>query len=163
MCQAGYCSIFISLFLNLFSVTHQFSNSVLFVLIQNKVVDVKGLFPKELTSQDRQQGSYFMSQYPAPSDRVTSVDDVSQCPSQLQDLRNVHTTDSLVMERDEDIYSSSNKRARLLRNDSIKHSSCDATIDNFVNRTNHEENNVSENNIAAVIEDLLEQTNKVNL
>lgn len=143
---------------------------MLFILRQNKVVDVKGFVPKELTSQDRQEGSYFMSQYPAHSDRITSVDDVSQHPSQPQDLGNVHTIDSLDMARDGEIYSSSHKRARLLGNDRIKHSSSDSAVDNFISRTSHAENNTENNrvsnvvpDVAAVIEDLLEQTSKVNL
>lgn len=136
---------------------------------QNKVVDVKGFFPKELTSQDRQEGSYFMSQFPAHSDRITSGDDVSQRPSQPQDLRSMHTIDSLVMAKDDESYSSNNKRARLFGNNSINHSSFDSTVDNFVNRKNAE-NNVTENNrevysvvpdVAAAIEDLLEQTSKI--
>ncbi|KAH6769080.1 hypothetical protein C2S51_014416 [Perilla frutescens var. frutescens] len=136
---------------------------------QNKVVDVKGFSPKELTSQDRQEGSYFMSQYPSHSDRITSGDDVSQHPSQQQEQRNIHTIDSSLMARDDESYSSGNKRARFLRNDSIEHSSCDYAVDNFVSRNNHAENNITENNkevysvvpdVAAAIEDLLEQTSK---
>ncbi|XP_057790006.1 uncharacterized protein LOC131006872 [Salvia miltiorrhiza] len=135
---------------------------------QNKVVDVKGFFPKELTSQDRQEGSFFMSQYPAHSDRITSVDDISQHPSQQQDLGNVHTIDSLVIARDVEICSRGSKRARLLGQDSIKQSSCDSAVDNFVSRTNHAENNTENNgvssvvpDVAAAIEDLLEQTSKI--
>lgn len=137
---------------------------------QNKVVDVKGFFPKELTSQDRQEGSYFMSQFPAHSDKITPGDDVSQHPSQPQDLRNMHTIDSLVMAKDDENNSSGNKRARFLGNNSIKHSSCDSTVDNFASRKYHAENNVTESNrevysvvpdVAAAIEDLMEQTSKI--
>lgn len=149
-----------------------FLTQLLFILRQNKVVDLKGFYPKELTSQDRQAGSYSVSQYPNHSDRITSGDDTSQHLSQSQDLRNMHTVDSTVMARDADNYSSGSKRARYLGNDSIKHSlSCVSTIDNSVNRKNHTENNVTENSrevssvvpdVAAAIEDLLEQTSKVN-
>ncbi|KAL1545273.1 DNA topoisomerase 2-binding protein 1-A-like [Salvia divinorum] len=134
---------------------------------QNKVVDVKWFLPKELTSEDRQAGTYFMSQYPAHSDRITSADDVSQHPSQPHDLGNVHTIDSSVMSRDGELYSSSSKRAKL-GNDSEKHSSSCFTVDNFVSRMNYADNS-TENyrvpsvvpDVAAVIEDLLEQTSKI--
>lgn len=137
---------------------------------QNKVVDVKQFLPRELTSQDRQAGTYFMSQYPAHSDRITSADDVSQHPSQPHDLGNVHTIDSSVMSRDEELYSSSNKRAKLLGSHSEKHSSSCFTVDNFVSRMNYADNNTENNrvpsvvpDVATVIEDLLLQTSKVNL
>lgn len=132
---------------------------------------MEGFFPKELTSQDRLEGSYFTSQYPTHSDKITSGDDVSQHPSQPQDLRNMHSIGCSVMGRDKN-YSIGNKRARLLGNDSINHSSCNTSIDDFVSRMNHAENNATENNrqiypvvpdVAAAIEDLLEQTSKVNL
>ncbi|KAG6433591.1 hypothetical protein SASPL_105206 [Salvia splendens] len=135
---------------------------------QNKVVDVKWFLPKELTSQDRQPGTYFMSQYPAHSDRSTSADDVSQLPSQPHDLGNVHTIDSSVLSRDEELYSSSNKRAKLLGSHIEKHSSSSFTVDNFVSRMNYADNNTENNrvpsvvpDVAAVIEDLLEQTSKI--
>lgn len=137
---------------------------------QNKVVDVKWFLPKELTSQDKQAGNYFMSQYPAHSDRITSADDVSQHPSQPHDLGNVHTIDSSVLSRDEELYSSSNKRAKLLDSHSEKHSSSSFTVDNFVSRMNYAGNKTENNrvtsavpDVAAVIEDLLEQTSKVTL
>ncbi|XP_041995003.1 DNA topoisomerase 2-binding protein 1-A-like isoform X2 [Salvia splendens] len=135
---------------------------------QNKVVDVKQFLPRELTSQDRQAGTYFMSQYPAHSDRSTSADDVSQHPSQPHDLGNVHTIDSSVMSRNEELYSSSNKRAKLLGSHSEKHSSPRFTVDNFVSRMNYAGNNTENNrvpsvvpDVATVIEDLLEQTSKI--
>lgn len=156
-----------SVFLTHFNLLTQ----LMFILRQNKVVDVKGYFPKELTSQDRQEGSNFMSQYPSHSDRITSGDDVSQHPSQSQDLRNMHSTGRSVMGRDEN-YSIGNKRARLLGNDSRNRSSCNSSVNNFDSKMNLTENNVTENNrqvssvvpdVAAAIEDLLEQTSKVNL
>ncbi|KAK4382944.1 hypothetical protein Sango_2823600 [Sesamum angolense] len=138
---------------------------------KNKVVDLKGFYPKELTSQDREAGLYFVSQYPTQSVRMTSGDDASQCPSQLQDQSNVQTVASTgCMARDEDDNSSSgSKRARLLGNDSIKQPlSFVSATDNSVNRKNPAENNVTENtrepsvvpDVAAAI-DLLEQTSKI--
>lgn len=140
--------------------------------MQNKVVDLKGFYPKELTVEDRLAGSYSLSQYPTHSDRIISVDDASQNPSQSQDLSNMRTVDSKVMTRDEENYPSGSKRPRFYGNDNIKHSlSRDSIIDNFVNRKNHIDNNVTESSrevasvvpdVAAAIEDLLEQTSKVN-
>ncbi|GFP96294.1 DNA topoisomerase 2-binding protein 1 [Phtheirospermum japonicum] len=70
----------------------------------------------------------------------------------------------------EETYSlSGSKRARVLRNDSMKRSvSCESTIDNSLNLKNPTEYNVTENSgdvsivpdVAAAIEDLLEQTSK---
>ncbi|KAL0413648.1 UNVERIFIED_CONTAM: hypothetical protein Sradi_1566500 [Sesamum radiatum] len=138
--------------------------------MKNKVVDLKGFYPKELTSQDREAGLYFVSQYPTQSVRMTSGDD-PQCPTQLQDQSNMQNVASTrCMARDEDNNSSSgSKRARLLGNDSIKHPlSFVSAADNSVNRKNPTENNVTENtrepsvvpDVAAAIEDLLEQTSK---
>ncbi|KAI3448827.1 hypothetical protein Pfo_005492 [Paulownia fortunei] len=141
--------------------------------MQNKVVDLKRFSPKELTSQDRQAGLYSVSQYPTQSVRMTAGDDASQHPSQLQDLRNMQTVASMgCMARDEENYSSTgSKRARFLGTDTIKYPlSCDSTIDNSVNMKNPTENNVTENtrevssvvpDVAAAIEDLLEQTSKI--
>lgn len=136
---------------------------------QNKVVDLKGFYPKELTVEDRLVGSYSLSQYPTHSDRIISGDDASQHPSQSQDLSNMCAVDSKIMVKDEKNSSSGTKRQRLHGNDNIKHSlSCDSSIYNFVN---HIDNNVIENSkevasvvpdVAAAIEDLLEQTSKVN-
>ncbi|KAK6143199.1 hypothetical protein DH2020_023547 [Rehmannia glutinosa] len=140
--------------------------------MQNKVADLARFHPKGLTSQDQQAGLYSVSQYPSQSVRMTSGDDASQHPSLLQDMRNMLTVASTgCMARDEENYSSSgNKRARVLGNDSIKRPlSCEPAIDNSVNMKNPTENNVTENtvevsvvpDVAAAIEDLLEQTSKI--
>ncbi|XP_011091797.1 DNA topoisomerase 2-binding protein 1-A isoform X2 [Sesamum indicum] len=140
--------------------------------MKNKVVDLKGFYPKELTSQDREAGLYFVSQYPTQSVRMTSGDDASQCLSQLQDQSNmqrVASTGCMARYKDNDS-SNGSKRARLLGNDSIKHPlSFVSAADNSVNRKNPTENNVTEctrepsvvPDVAAAIEDLLEQTSKI--
>ncbi|KAL6548814.1 hypothetical protein OROHE_008659 [Orobanche hederae] len=140
---------------------------------QNKVVDLERFRPKELTSQDRREGLYSVSQYPIQCAKMTS--DISQESSPLQDLRNMQTIASTMgcMERDEENYSSiGSKRARVSGNDSIKcPQSCESTIDvdNSLNMKNTTEYNATENigevpvvpDVAAAIEDLLEQTSKI--
>ncbi|KAL6513392.1 hypothetical protein OROGR_020878 [Orobanche gracilis] len=140
---------------------------------QNKVVDLERFRPQELTSQDRREGLYSVSQYPMQCAKMTS--DISQESSPLQDTRNMQTIDSTMgcMERDEENYSSNgSKRARVSGNDSIKcPQSCESTIDvdNSLNMKNTTENNGTENigevpvvpDVAAAIEDLLEQTSKI--
>ncbi|KAL6513428.1 hypothetical protein OROGR_020914 [Orobanche gracilis] len=146
---------------------------LLLTMRQNKVVDLERFRPQELTSQDRHEGLYSVSQYPMQCAKMTS--DISQESSPLQDLRNMQTIDSTMgcMERDEENYSSNgSKRARVSGNDSIKcPQSCESTIDvdNSLTMKNTTENNATENigevpvvpDVAAAIEDLLEQTSKI--
>ncbi|KAL3651876.1 hypothetical protein CASFOL_004878 [Castilleja foliolosa] len=129
-------------------------------VVANKVVDLERFHPKELTSQDRQAGSYSVSQYPTQSTNMMS--DTSQHHSSLHDMRNMQT--------DEKYSLGGSKRARVLRNNSMKRSlSCKSTVDNSLNVKNPTEDNVTENSgdvpivpdVAAAIEDLLEQTSKI--
>ncbi|PIN17298.1 hypothetical protein CDL12_10034 [Handroanthus impetiginosus] len=128
-------------------------------VLQNTVVDLKGFHPKELTSQDREAGLYSVSQYPSQYVKMTSVD--------VQTV-----TSSGCIERDEENYSNrGSKKAKLLGNDNINYPlSYASTNDNFVDRKNPTENTVTENtrevssvvpDVAAAIEDLLEQTSKI--
>ncbi|KAG8363675.1 hypothetical protein BUALT_Bualt19G0047100 [Buddleja alternifolia] len=137
--------------------------------MQNKVVDLKRFSPREVTSQDREAGLCPVTQYPTQSDRVISVNDASQQLSQSWGLRNMQAVD---VTRDEDNYSnSSSKRTRFVGNDSIKHHpSCDSNNDNSVHKEDSAEKNVNEHtrgvssvvpDVAAAIEDLLEQTSKI--
>ncbi|KAL2461171.1 transcription coactivator [Abeliophyllum distichum] len=141
-------------------------------VIQNKVVDPIPFYPKEPSSQDQEAGLCNVSQYPTESFRTMSGNDASQYPSQSQDVRNMQTVASTgFVAREEAKYSSSNKRARLLGNDSIKHSLSYAPAnDNSVHMKNATENNLIESSkelssavpdVAAAIEDLLEQTSKI--
>ncbi|KAL8542182.1 hypothetical protein ACS0TY_003153 [Phlomoides rotata] len=127
--------------------------------MQNKVVELKEFYPKELTVEDRLAGSYSLSQYPTHSDKIISGDDATQHSSQLQDLSNMRKVDSKVMAIDEKNYSSGSKRQRLNGNDNTKHSlSCDSSIHNF--ESSKEVASVVPD-VAAAIEDLLEQTSKI--
>ncbi|KAG8363676.1 hypothetical protein BUALT_Bualt19G0047200 [Buddleja alternifolia] len=137
--------------------------------MQNKVVDLKRFSPREVTSQDREAGLCPVTQYSTQSDRVISVNDASQQLSQSWGLRNMQAVD---VTRDEDNYSnSSSKRTRFVGNDSIKHHpSCDSNNDNSVHKEDSAEKNVNEHtrgvssvvpDVAAAIEDLLEQTSKI--
>ncbi|KAL2478362.1 transcription coactivator [Forsythia ovata] len=141
-------------------------------VVQNKVVDPIPFYPKEPSSQDQEAGLCNVSQYPTESFRMMSGNDASQYPSQSQDVRNMQTVASTgFVAREEAKYSSSNKRARLLGNDSIKHSlSYAPTNDNSVHMKNATEINLIESSkelssavpdVAAAIEDLLEQTSKI--
>ncbi|KAL6560544.1 hypothetical protein OROGR_004103 [Orobanche gracilis] len=152
---------------------YECATQLLLMMRQNKVVDLERFRPKELTSQDRRAGLYSVSQYPMQCTKMTS--DISQESSPLQDLRNMQTIASTVgcMERDEENYSrNGSKRARVSGNDSIKcPQSRESTIDvdKSLNMKTTTENNATENigeaslvpDVAAAIEDLLEQTSKI--
>ncbi|XP_022896632.1 DNA topoisomerase 2-binding protein 1 isoform X2 [Olea europaea var. sylvestris] len=141
-------------------------------VVQNKVVDPNPFYPKEPSSQDQEAGLCNVSQYPSQSFRMISEDDASQFPSESRDIKNMKTvTSTRFVAKEEAKCSSSSKRARLLANDSIKHSlSYASTNNNSVHMKNATENNVLESSrefssavpdVAAAIEDLLEQTSKI--
>lgn len=127
-----------------------------------------------MTSQDQQSGLYYVSQY-TESVKMTSGDASQHPPTQLQNLGNMQTVASMgCTARNEENHSSSSiKMARFPENDSIKHLlSCDSSIHDSVNMKNSAETKVKENtshvtslvpDVAAAIEDLLEQTSKVSV
>lgn len=139
-----------------------------FMLRQNKVVDLKGFYPKDLTSEDRDRGLCSFSQYPTQSIQMTSGDDAVNCSSQSQGLSNMQTVASIgSVERDQDKSASSlSKRAKL----SVEHpQKYESSEENSVNRTKIPlEDNATEKlvssfvpDVASAIEDLLAQTSKV--
>lgn len=139
---------------------------------QNKVAELKAFYPKELTSLDREAGLSTVSQYPSQSVRMLSEDDASQ-PRKSQDLRNTQTVVSnkcLTRDAAKQINNYS-KRAKVLGNDNVKIPlSCVSTDDKSVHMKNPAENiptmymtgaSLIVPDVAAAIEDLLEQTSKV--
>ncbi|KAL7126194.1 hypothetical protein ABFS83_14G169100 [Erythranthe nasuta] len=141
--------------------------------MQNKVVDLKRFYPKELTSQERQSGLNSLSQYPTESFSMPSGNDVSQYPDQWQHLKNMQTDPSTrCMARDnKEFPNGSIKKARLSENSSINHQlSDDATTPCSVNVKDSTDAIVNGNtteatpvvpDVAAAIEDFLEQTSKI--
>ncbi|XP_059454204.1 uncharacterized protein LOC132184545 isoform X2 [Corylus avellana] len=140
---------------------------------QNEVVALDPFCPKEVTVQDREAGLCTMSQFPTQAMRMISGDGSSQFPSQQQDLRNI-PTQCTVSRNDSfkgDTRQSSvcNKKARLLEDDDQKGlPSSGVHLNDPIYNMNSTGDNISRDNVevshavpdvAAAIEDLLEQTN----
>ncbi|CAA0827245.1 transcription coactivators [Striga hermonthica] len=135
---------------------------------QNKIVDLERFHPKELISQDRHVELCSVSQYSTQSVRMTL--DTSQRINPLHDLRNIQKVASTECQGRDEENSSGSKRARVVEYDSIKCPlSFDSTTDNSLGTKSPTESNVTEiaekisivPDVAAAIEDLLEQTSKI--
>ncbi|EOY16434.1 Topbp1, putative isoform 1 [Theobroma cacao] len=142
---------------------------------QNKVVSLDPFFPKEVTAQDREAGLCTVSQFPTQAVQMMSVDIPSQFMTQSQDLRTQTLggkIESIIGGRDEAEQSNVHlKRARCMEEDdqngllaSVVHL-CEPVLNE-----NSTENNKSKivgeaaqvlPDVAAAIEDLLEQTSKI--
>ncbi|KAM7518765.1 hypothetical protein LguiB_017727 [Lonicera macranthoides] len=138
---------------------------------QNAVIGTGPFCPKEVTSQDREAGLCTMSQYPTQAVRMSSGEDASQFPSQSHDPRNIQNqvngTRSDIFREDAKYSNTCTKRARLLEDVRLK--------DSIPSAVNSNDRNIFENKIignggevfnavpdvAAAIEDLLEQTSKI--
>ncbi|CAK9160359.1 unnamed protein product [Ilex paraguariensis] len=144
-------------------------------VMQNEVVALGSFWPKESTSQDREGGLCTISQYPTQAVRMISAANVSQFPSQSQDSKDVRS--QAIGSRRESLGDEANcssifnKRARFWGDDCTK-----GSLSSRVNQTdpicgmNSTENNRTENDrvvshavpdVAAAIEDLLEETSKI--
>ncbi|MCD7450160.1 hypothetical protein HAX54_003941 [Datura stramonium] len=142
---------------------------------QNKVVSADPFYPKEVTSEDREAGVCTMSQFPTQAFRMISGDTSSQPQTQAQELINVRTETFVGRStaKEEMKYSSRcNKKAKLLvvekpncslpcspnENDA---SFCGANPPekNLIGSTKEGSSAVPD--VAAAIEDLLEQTSKI--
>ncbi|PSS19454.1 [Protein-PII]-UMP uridylyl-removing enzyme like [Actinidia chinensis var. chinensis] len=132
--------------------------------------------PKEVTSLDREAGLCTMSQYPTEATRMISGENSSQFQSVSDDLRTVHTEAigrSHSSRKEAKVSTFSCKRARLLEDYSYKGlQSSGLNQSNSISRIISSGNNILQNNgevslaildVAAAIEDLLEQTSKVKL
>jgi topoisomerase (DNA) II binding protein 1 len=133
--------------------------------------------PKEVTIQDQEAGLCTTSQFPTQAVRMVSGDGPSCFPSQSQDLRN--TASQCIVSRNDHFKeepkqsSVCNKRARLLEDDDQKDlpsseihlrdpiCNMNATGDNITKE--NEEVSHAVPDVAAAIEDLLEQTSKVKI
>lgn len=142
---------------------------------QNEVVAVDSFRPKEVTIQDQEAGLCTTSQFPTQAVRMVSGDGPSCFPSQSQDLRN--TASQCIVSRNDHFKeepkqsSVCNKRARLLEDDDQKDlpsseihlrdpiCNMNATGDNITKE--NEEVSHAVPDVAAAIEDLLEQTSKI--
>ncbi|CBI18968.3 unnamed protein product, partial [Vitis vinifera] len=142
---------------------------------QNGVVYVDSFCPKEITAHDRQAGLCIMSQYPTQAAQMISADKGSQLPTQSHDLGDI-PTQSICNRSDrfneEARHSSVHaKRARLLEDESQKTVPPSGAQDmDFISKMNSsgttitavtEETSHVVPDVAAAIEDLLEQTSKI--
>ena len=147
-----------------------------FVVEQNDIVAPGPFVPKEVTSQDREAGLCTMSQYPTQATRMISGDNSSQFPSESNDLRTIRTEAigrSHSSKKEAKVSTFSCKRARLLEDDSDKGlQSSGLNQSDPIGRIISSGNNILQNtgevshavpDVAAAIEDLLEQTSKVKL
>ncbi|XP_075647353.1 uncharacterized protein LOC142618322 isoform X2 [Castanea sativa] len=140
---------------------------------QNEVVALDSFCPKEVTVQDQEAGLCTTSQFPTQAVRMVSGDSPSCFPSQSQDLRNTATqctfsrNDSFKEESEQS--SVFNKRAKLLDDDDQKDlPSSKVHLRDPINLNAIGDNITKDNgevshavpDVAAAIEDLLEQTSK---
>ncbi|KAM3683038.1 hypothetical protein ACB094_12G115800 [Castanea mollissima] len=141
---------------------------------QNEVVALDSFCPKEVTVQDQEAGLCTTSQFPTQAGRMVSGDSPSCFPSQSQDLRNTATqctfsrNDSFKEESEQS--SVFNKRAKLLDDDDQKDlPSSKVHLRDPINLNAIGDNITKDNgevshavpDVAAAIEDLLEQTSKI--
>ncbi|EXB60138.1 DNA topoisomerase 2-binding protein 1-A [Morus notabilis] len=143
---------------------------------QNKLVPLDLFSPKEVTAQDQEAGLCTMSQFPSQAVRTISGDNPSQFPSHS---RNIKTSPSRVGGRNGSVgegegakhLSTLSKKARLLEDEAQTcllstgvHGSApvcntNSRDDNMAKDTNEMSHVVPD--VAAAIEDLLEQTSKI--
>ncbi|KAL3348377.1 hypothetical protein AABB24_021838 [Solanum stoloniferum] len=141
---------------------------------QNKIVSADPFYPKEVTSEDREAGACTVSQFPTQAFGMISGDTASQPQPQPQELVNVRTEAfaGRSTAKEEKKYSSRwNKKAMLLVVEEPKCSlSCSPKESNaFCGASPPEKNLTGSTNegssavpdVAAAIEDLLEQTSKI--
>ncbi|XP_021598332.1 DNA topoisomerase 2-binding protein 1 isoform X2 [Manihot esculenta] len=142
---------------------------------QNEVVTVDHFRPREVTSQDQDAGVCTVSQFPTQADRMISGENPSQFESQSQNLRNAPslTGGSRINSLGEELQESSDycKKARLSESDVQKEllssgvhlddSICKIDLVGGNNKNDNGEPSHSVPDVAAAIEDLLEQTSKI--
>lgn len=143
--------------------------------MQNKIVPLDRFSPKEISAQDQEAGLFTMSQFSTQAVRMISGDNPSQFPSQSEDIRTSLTgTVGVRTEIFEGAKQSSmfSKKARLLEDDgqkglvssgvhpSVPISNANSVRDNTPKDMDEASPVVPD--VAAAIEDLLEQTSKVN-
>lgn len=159
---------------------------VQFAAWQNKVVSLDPFCPKEVTVQDQETGVCILSQFPTQAVQMVSPDPPSQIAHQSQDLRTTSAqgvcskncspsnpsnaagkSDNLISEAK--MSSFNKKRTRIAEDRGKTDLSLEVQLRRSVCTTNSSGHNIQklENShvgpdVAAAIEDLLEQTSKVN-
>lgn len=140
------------------------------MLGQNKVVSPGPFSPNEVTSQDREAGTCTMTQYPTQAGLMLSGEDVSQLPSQSQEFRIVETdafSRKIALKLDLEHSNGCNKKARTSDADNMQYlSSKSSPTKSLQGISGYGTENATESSgpvpdVAAAIEDLLEQTSKV--
>ncbi|XP_062097830.1 uncharacterized protein LOC133803732 isoform X2 [Humulus lupulus] len=142
---------------------------------QNKLVPLNQFSPKEITAQDQEAGLCTMSQFPTQAVRMISRDVPSQFPSQSEEIKTSLT--GIIGSRTESFRegakhtSALHKKARLLEDDGQKDLlSYGVHPSVSINNANSIRDDVSKDtdeashvvpDVAAAIEDLLEQTSKI--
>lgn len=147
------------------------SSSAYIMLGQNKVVVPGPFCPKDVTTQDREAGVCTTTQYPTQACRMMSGDVGSQLPSQSQEFNDT-SRGKTAAKLDPKNSNDSNKRSRTLDTDSMWCSSSHLSLTESIHRIsppkhngtgNAKESSLTLPDVAAAIEDLLEQTSKVRL
>lgn len=142
---------------------------------QNEVVAVDQFRPKEITSQDEEAGLCTESQFPTQDVQMMSGENASQFITQPQGLRNSSAQNggSLINSFMEEAQQSIDicKKAKIFKDNDQKSllSSRVHLSDSTLNMNSTEGDNAKDNgesshdipDVAAAIEDLLEQTSKV--
>ncbi|XP_060217466.1 uncharacterized protein LOC132644845 isoform X1 [Lycium barbarum] len=141
---------------------------------QNKVLSADPFYPKEVTSEDREAGACTMSQFPTQAFRTISGDTASQPQTQPQEFINVRTeafAGSNTAKEDMKYSNRWNKKARLfvVEEPNCSYSCLSSENNAFCGADPPEKNligGIKEGSsavpdVAAAIEDLLEQTSKI--
>lgn len=147
---------------------------------QNEVVSLDPFSPKEVTAHDREAGLCIVSQFPTQALQMASANEPSQFISPLDGLRStspqamVHKIDDVTRSdslRDEANQTRAHsKRARILEDEGhdalpgvhLKDPHCNMNYNgDSISKDNGEVPHIG-SDVAAVIEDLVEQTSKVN-
>lgn len=137
------------------------------------VVSLDTFSPKEITAQDEQAGLCVISQYPTQAAQMISADNSSQLPSQYHDLGG--TPNEAICNRSDRFNEATHtgvhkKRARLLEDECRKIVPPGAQDMDFISKKHSTGTTIAAitkershvvPDVAAAIEDLLEQTSKV--
>ncbi|KAK7275610.1 hypothetical protein RIF29_16729 [Crotalaria pallida] len=141
---------------------------------QNEVLAIDRFLPKEVTAQDQEAGACTVSQFPTQAAQMIS-DMPSQLPSQSLNSRNTPnmniSSEANTHRTDYKISSNYSKKARLVEEPNL-YGKVASVVDSgiHVNNINFSEDNVHYDgwevshavpDVAAAIEDLLEQTSKI--
>ncbi|KAL5835768.1 hypothetical protein ACOSQ3_015319 [Xanthoceras sorbifolium] len=142
---------------------------------QNKVVSLDPFCPKEVTVHDREAGLCTVSQFPTQAVRMVSAEEPSQFISPSQDLRTTSAqalgSKNHRLSNEAEMLSFNSKRTRISEaGGHVDLLSSEVHLNDSVCNVKSRRDNISKENVevshvgpdvAAVIEDLLEQTSKI--